>query len=175
MKIGACVYLLFSNKKDAFKVGITTQMPQKRINQIAAKDGNPWKERLNPELTGLLLCESIEIARIVEVKLLKIAKEQHLIQAGNEWLEELDWFIEDLLYDKFNTKIWGWRDLYKFMESLLEYYHQDRDERLYSAKHDSGFAQWVADNLIESFQTGDTDNFQFFAQKQSMWKPEAKN
>jgi len=173
--IGACVYLMHNATTGLYKIGYTTQMPEKRKAQIQYPKGNPFECHIKLDVHSLILCESEEIAKYVEARL--HGNQNHLQEYpefGREWFRDLT----TLSVEAFSGDIkgvWGWRQVAKLLEREVDDAMEGEmitrsisRSDIQELEHDASFATWLVENMVESMKDGDLDSFWFYAQKRDI-------
>lgn len=112
MELKAAVYLMGCKELGMFKIGYTTQMPGKRLEQIASPAGNPWKKQINVSLLSIVFCESEEVAKYLESFMHEVASPWRYEKS--EWFSCLSRCQDDLFKNRIAGIDWGYKDVLDF-------------------------------------------------------------
>lgn len=105
----------------AGKIGYTSQLPRTRFQQITSPTGNPWGIKLDVEVDGLILCDSVEIA--ISLESLMHADCAPYKIAGNEWFRVIPEAIQDVFSEADPRRPIGWAKAMQIANRLIQGKH----------------------------------------------------
>jgi hypothetical protein len=144
MELKAAVYLMGCPELKMFKIGYTTQMPGKRLDQISSPAGNPWKKQIKVILISVVFCESEEVAKYLESFMHEVASPWR--HENSEWFSCLSRCQSDLFKDRIAGIDWGYKD-------VLDFSRRHIGDLCSEMKAMSEDAEWIAEmRSVESWR-----------------------
>lgn len=160
MKVGACVYLMHCYELDVYKIGYTTQMPEKRKRQIERPEGNPYNKTLSLEVQALIFCEDEEIARFLESKIHQEGEE--FLTAGKEWFITVSPSQEWFFGPESTSRIYGWKEVALFINDMSMWSRKLLSKSMTAARERHTELKLNTIALLESVENDDWDYYDAF-------------